>query len=99
MAKGKSIKVGDLVCLSKKGERFIYGKVLCSPYYKPILQGNLGLVTSISTGCRITNSSKKGNTHHEIRVVWFVRNGEETTTRPIVVMTMNERYIKRLNKR
>ncbi len=64
MASRNRIQVGDLVSLNKKGERFIYGKTLCSPYYKPILQGNLGLV--------INNTDK-----NLVRVVWFDRADRE----------------------
>ena len=78
------IQVGDLVSLNKKGERFIYGKTLCSPYYKPILQGNLGLVLS-------TPLDKKDM----VRVVWFDRADKEKK----VIMTISIKYLKRLNKR
>jgi hypothetical protein len=78
------IQVGDLVSLNKKGERFIYGKTLCSPYYKPILQGNLGLVLSIPL-------DKKDM----VRVVWFDRADKEKK----VIMTISIKYLKRLNKR
>ena len=88
MSSRKRIKVGDLVCLNSKGQRFVYGKVLCSPYYKPILKCNLGLVIN-ALGC-------KGD---RIRVVWFVRDGQETTNRQTITMTLNQRYLKRLNKR
>ena len=74
-----SIKVGDLVCLSKKGERFIYGKTLCSPYYKPILQGNLGLVLGFG-------SDKK-----MVKVAWIPRDRETKQ----VIMKISRKYIKK----
>ena len=88
MGKIGYIHIGDLVCLNKKGERFIYGKTLCSPYYKPILQGNLGLVTNIL-----------GDKKDILRIVWFVRDGTKTTKRQTLVMSLNKRYLKKLNKR
>lgn len=88
MPSRKRIKVGDLVRLNSKGQRFVYGKVLCSPYYKPILKGNLGLVINVL-----------GSKGDKIRVVWFVRDGQETTNRQTVIMTLNQRYLIRLNKR
>jgi len=84
----KRIKVGDLVRLNSKGQRFVYGKVLCSPYYKPILKGNLGLVINVL-----------GSKGDKIRVVWFVRDGQETTNRQTIIMTLSQRYLLRLNKR
>ena len=78
-----SIKVGDLVCLSKKGERFIYGKTLCSPYYKPILQGNRGLVLGF-------DSDKK-----MVKVAWLSRDRETKQ----VIMKISRKYIKKLNKK
>ena len=84
MVSRNPIQVGDLVSLNKKGERFIYGKTLCSPYYKPILQGNLGLVLSIPL-------DKKDM----VRVVWFDRADKEKK----VIMTISIKYLKRLNKR
>ncbi len=88
MPSRKRIKVGDLVRLNSKGQRFVYGKVLCSPYYKPILKGNLGLVINVL-----------GSKGDKIRVVWFVRDGQETTNRQTIIMTLNQRYLIRLNKR
>jgi len=88
MSSRKRIKVGDLVRLNSKGQRFVYGKVLCSPYYKPILKGNLGLAINVL-----------GSKGDKIRVVWFVRDGQETTNRQITIMTLNQRYLIRLNKR
>lgn len=88
MSSRKRIKVGDLVRLNSKGQRFVYGKVLCSPYYKPILKGNLGLVINVL-----------GSKGDKIRVVWFVRDGQETTNRQTTIMTLNQRYLIRLNKR
>lgn len=84
MASRNHIQVGDLVSLNKKGERYIYGKTLCSPYYKPILKGNLGLVLSMPL-------DKKDM----VRVVWFDRADREKK----VIMTINIKYLKRLNKR
>ncbi len=94
MPRNSNIQVGDLVCLSKKGERYIYGKTLCSVYYRPILEGNLGIVTSIKG-----NSYGKVKYVSPVRVVWFVRNGDKTTKRTTIVMSMNAKYLKRLNKR
>ena len=88
MPSRKRIKVGDLVRLNSKGQRFVYGKVLCSPYYKPILKGNLGLVINVL-----------GSKGDKIRVVWFVRDGQETTNRQTIIMTLNQRYLIRLKKR
>jgi len=79
--------VGDIVSLNKKGERFIYGKTLCSPYYKPILQGNLGLV--------ISSTNKLASQKDMVRVVWFDRADREKK----VIMTISRKYLKRLNKR
>jgi len=76
------------VRLNSKGQRFVYGKVLCSPYYKPILKGNLGLAINVL-----------GNKGDKIRVVWFVRDGQETTNRQTIIMTLSQRYLLRLNKR
>ena len=87
MASGNHIKVGDLVSLNKKGQRFIYGKVLCSPYYKPVLEGNLGLVIHASNKL----ADKKGY----VRVVWFDRVNADKR----VIMTISRRYLKKLNKR
>ena len=89
VASRNRIQVGDLVSLNKKGERFIYGKTLCSPYYKPILQGNLGLVLATSNSL-LTSLSKD-----MVRVVWFDRADREKK----VIMTISRKYLKRLNKR
>ena len=76
--KKNAIRVGDLIELNKKGERFMYGKALGNSYYSPIVEvSSRGLVVEVT---------ENGNA----RIAWFAKEGLITWLSPRYLKILNK---------
>ena len=73
-----AIRVGDLIELNKKGERFMYGKALGNSYYSPIVEvSSRGLVGEVT---------ENGNA----KIAWFAKEGLITWLSPRYLKILNK---------
>ena len=73
-----AIRVGDLIELNKKGERFMYGKALGNSYYSPIVEvSSRGLVVEVTDN---------GNA----KIAWFAKEGLITWLSPRYLKILNK---------
>ena len=73
-----AIRVGDLIELNKKGERFMYGKALGNSYYSPIVEvSSRGLVVEVT---------ENGNA----KIAWFAKEGLITWLSPRYLKILNK---------
>ena len=77
--KNNAIRVGDLIQLNKKGERFMYGKALGNSYYSPIVEvSSRGIVVAVNDS---------GNA----KIAWFAKEGLITYLSPRYLKRLNKR--------
>ena len=76
--KKNAIRVGDLIELNKKGERFMYGKALGNSYYSPIVD--------VSPRGIVIEVTDNGNA----KIAWFAKEGLITWLSPRYLKILNK---------